>query len=695
MDTFCAKHYIATKMIRLTHTLFFVSFFCIAFLLPTYAQRTFSRTFGGERDEKAMTAIETRAGAYVVAGLTFSYGKGKSDIWVLKLDPEGREIWRKYLGSEDFEWANDIIETREGNYVIAGYSQDPETGYNNAWVVQLDRNGRVQWSQFFGGTKGEEAKSIIQTQDGGFAIAGLSQSGGNGKSDMWLLRIDSDGNELWQETYGGSEADRAHDILQTRDGGFLLGGYSKSMGEGKADVILVKVDKDGNGKWKKNYGGEENENIESMVATRDGGVVLAGWSMSGSSGTLDAFVMKVNSAGDRLWSKTFGGDGKDVYYDVDLSPEGDIILGGASTSNPESRAKVWITRMGMDGSVKWHRFSNGSKSDFGYNVHVTQDGGILVVGSTDSYALGGNDMWVIKTDANGNIPVPKTEQDWAYNSKQLEKEELTENENYKPNLYILSVGVAEFVDPEVNLTYANSDADSIAERFRNMEGKLFKEVHVRKLLDDKATLLNIKMGISWLERQATQNDVIMVFISSHGALDNKGNLYILPTDFNPYHLFATALNIHDLTEGMNGTPCKKLIFLDACHSGQSAFDLMDLAYVKSTDLNDAIKDIIDAEAGVTVMTSSSGKEYSYEQPDWGHGAFTKAILEGLDGEADYNKNEVINLMELNLYVTERVKQLTSGRQHPFTPINLFGDIPIYALEKKKKGLLPTFGGGKK
>ncbi len=674
-------------------------FFSISILLTAtiqsyQAQRSFSRTFGGERDEKAMTAMETRAGAYVVAGLTFSYGKGKSDIWVLKLDPEGQEIWRKYLGSDDFDWANDIIETRKGNYVIAGYSQDPETGYNNAWVIELDRNGRVIWSNTYGGTRGDEAKSIIQTRDGGFAIAGLSHSYSRGKSDMWLLRLDQEGNELWQKTYGGNEADRAHDILETRDGGFLLGGYSKSMGAGKADVILVKVDQDGNGIWNKNYGGEENENIESMAVARDGGIVLAGWSMSGSSGTLDAFVMKVDESGKRLWSKTLGSEGKDVYYDVDVAPEGDIILAGATTSNPESRAKVWLTRMDQNGKVIWHKFSNGSKSDFGYAVNITRDGGFFIAGSTDSYAIGGNDMWVVKTDASGTIKAPKTEQDWVYTGKQLNVEDIEGNDNFKPNLYILSIGVSKFVDPEVNLSFANSDADSVAEKFRLMEGKLFNEVHVRKLIDEKATLLNIKMGISWLEQQATQKDIIMVFISSHGALDNKGNLYILPTDFNSYHLFATALNIHDLTEGMNGTPCKKLIFLDACHSGQSAFDLMDLAYIKSADLNDIVKELVDAEGGVTVMTSSSGKEYSYEQPDWGHGAFTKAILEGLDGEADYNDNEVINLMEMNLYVTERVKELTGGRQHPFTPINLFGDIPIYILEKKKKGILPSLGGKK-
>jgi len=668
---------------------------CSFSLSQLLAQSTFSRTFGGERDDKALTAVQTRAGAYVVAGLTFSYGKGKSDIWALKLDPEGREIWRKYLGGDDFDWANDVIETSTGNYVFAGYSQDPETGSNNAWIIQLDRNGRVLWSKTYGGQRGDEAKSIIETQDGGFAVAGLTHSYSKGKSDMWLLRLDKEGNEIWQKNYGGNEADRAHTLLQAEDGGFVLGGYSKSYGEGKADIVLIKVDKDGNGIWNQNYGGEENENIESMAATRDGGYVISGWTQSAASKTLDAIVMKVDGTGHRVWTRTFGKQGKDAYYSVDVTPAGDIILAGATTSNPDSRAKVWLTKLDQSGKVQWHRLSAGSKSDFAYDVRVTQDGGVFAVGSTDSYAIGGNDIWVIKTRADGNIQVPQTEQDWVHNSQKANRaKEVEMDDTYKPNLYMLSVGITKFEDENVNLMYANSDADSVSARFKLMEGKIFREVHVKKLLDEEATLLNIKLGISWLEKQATQKDIILVFISSHGALDNKGNLYILPTDFNPYHLFATALNIHDLTEGMNGTPCKKLILLDACHSGQSGFDLMDLAYAKSTDFNDIIKEIVAAEAGVSVMTSSSGKEFSYEKPEWGHGAFTKAILEGLDGEADYNKNDVINLMELNLFVTERVKEMTEGKQHPYTPINLFGNIPIYVLEKEKKKLI-NLGNGRR
>jgi uncharacterized caspase-like protein len=157
-------------------------------------------------------------------------------------------------------------------------------------------------------------------------------------------------------------------------------------------------------------------------------------------------------------------------------------------------------------------------------------------------------------------------------------------------------------------------------------------------------------------------------------------LYILPTDFDAYNLFATALNIRDLTEGINAVTCKKLILLDACHSGQSGFDMLEFASLKNANLDQLVKELIDKEPGVTVMTSSSGKEYSYETAAWRHGAFSKAILEGLDGSADINRDGVVSLNEMDLYVSERVKELTQGRQHPYTPINLFGNIPLFVLD---------------
>ena len=138
------------------------------------AQEIFTKTFGGDQNEHAMSVIQTRDGHYVMAGFTFSYGKGKSDIWVMKLDRFGGKIWERALGGRGFDWPNALIETRDGNYVIAGYTKDAETNVSNAWVFQLNQHGEGMWSKMFGGELDDAAKSIVQTYDGGFAVTGYT-----------------------------------------------------------------------------------------------------------------------------------------------------------------------------------------------------------------------------------------------------------------------------------------------------------------------------------------------------------------------------------------------------------------------------------------------------------------------------------------------------------------------------------------
>ena len=646
-----------------------------------YGQYVFSKTYGGDADERAMAVVQSRNGEYVVAGLTFSFGKGKSDIWVMKIDTQGKEQWRRVLGSQDFDWANDLIETRNGDFVLVGYSRDPRTRNNNAWVLKMDPNGKVIWSRTFGGEKGDEAKSVVETADGGLAIAGFSYSYGRGSSDMWLLRLDIHGKELWQQTYGAEGPEQAFDVIEARNGALVLGGFSNSIGNGKADMVLVKVDPFGKFIWRKNYGGPENDAIESIIEDEQGNYVLAGWTYSGPSQTMDAQLLKVDSRGNKMWRRTYGGKGKDAFYDLCRTYDGSLaVVGSSSSFRQREQADVWMLKADAAGRMQWQHTTRGDKNDFGYGISHTRDGGFMVVGSSQSYAKGGSDMWVVKTGPEGRMGGVPAYDNIATTPSPAQPTPPTAGNPYKPNLFILAVGVSQFEDQSMNLTYAHSDAVAITRKFSQMKGSLFNEVKARVLLNEKATLTNIKKSITWLERQATQKDLILIFISSHGALDHKGSLYILPNDFNAYNLFATGLNIRDLTEGMNGTPCKKLILLDACHSGQSGNDLLAFANAKGSHVNDAIEELVKKEPGVTVMTSSSGKEYSYENPSWGHGAFTKAMLEGLEGRADYNQNKVIGLLELNLFVTNRVKELTGGRQHPYTPINQFGDIPLFILK---------------
>ncbi|MDX2250628.1 MAG: caspase family protein [Bacteroidia bacterium] len=659
--------------------LFISLFFTLLLWSEAFPQETFTQIYGGKQDEHAMSVIQARDGNYVLVGFTFSYGKGKSDVWVMKVDRYGEEIWRRFLGTSDFDWPNTLIETRDGNYVIAGYTRNSTDGQSDAWIFQLNSFGEGMWSKTFGGNLDEEAKSITQTADGGFAITGFSYSNSKGESDVWLLRLNAVGEELWQQTYGGEGVEMGYSIIETRDSGFLMGGYQSYDSVNRADMLLIKVDRKGKGVWRRVLRSPGNDITEVVHETPEGDFIAGGWAFMQEKGDLDGKVVRLTAGGKVLWEKTYGGDGKDAFYDMVPASGGGFIFSG-QTGSFSKNSDVWILCITADGVLQWQKRSDGGQNDYGHAITQTRDGGFVIAGGTKSYQAEGSDMYLLKTDAMGN-----------FGEGPLKGETITANDSplpptssqpdiFKPNLYILAMGVSEYQDPSVSLNYAHSDAAALADKFASLEGLLYNKVEVRKYLNKEATLVNIKTGISWLEKEATQKDMILVFISSHGALDNKGNLYILPTDFDANNLFATALNIRDLTEGMNGTPCKKLIFLDACHSGQSGYDLFEFASIKALHINKAVDELMAKEPGVTVMTSSSGKEFSYENPVWKHGAFTKAILEGLNGQADFNKDRVINLFELNLYVTERVKELTAGRQHPFTPINLFGDIPLFVLD---------------
>lgn len=661
--------------------------YLLAFSVPSlFAQTSFLHHVGGELDEHATAVIQTRDGGYLMAGPTTSYGAGSSDIWVTKISQDGETLWRKLYGGKGTDLPHDIIETRDGNYALAGYTQNSR-GEKNALIFKVDRGGRMIWYRTFGGEQRDEARSIIETRDGGLVVCGNTASFAAAEIDIWILRLDGDGEKIWENAIRSSSEEMGRSIVQTQDEGFVIAGYrdisDKAAGADKnADMVLVKLDKNGRGLWRKKlYGQAGNDVAEKVIETEHGDLLITGWTQDPGSRSMDGILLKVNHQGDGIWKRTYGRSGRDLLYDLVASQDGGYAMVGETSLSKGAPADVWMLKVDERGRTIWEQRFGEEKEDAGFSIASTNDHGFVIAGLSKSYSEGGRDMLIIKTNARGDIgstyPL-MAQQDTKSSGSTWGNNPLPQG--YKPNLYILAVGVSRYNDPTVNLTYAHTDAEAVADKFKELEGGIYNQVKVRKILNEDANLINIKMGISWLEREATQHDVIMMFISSHGALDHKGNLYILPTDFNAYNLFATALNIRDITEGINGVPCKKLIFLDACHSGQSGYDLVSLNQVKAVNVNQIVEEVIGVEPGITVMTSSSGREFSYENPKWGHGAFTKAILEGLDGGADYNRNSVITLRELDMYVSNRVKELTDGRQHPRTPISLFGDMPLFLKE---------------
>jgi hypothetical protein len=233
----------------------------------------------------------------------------------------------------------------------------------------------------------------------------------------------------------------------------------------------------------------------------------------------------------------------------------------------------------------------------------------------------------------------------------------------RPNLYLVAIGVSEHQDPSYNLEFAHEDAKSIGLAFQNQEGKLYQTVQKRILTNQKATRAEIIDALSWIYRQATQRDLSIIFIAGHGIKDSRGNFYFLPYDGDPDNLMKSAVRWSNFQDIITGMPSKVILMADTCHSGSITGKRRGVS-----DLTKALKELVDSDAGVVVMTASTGREESQERREWGHGAFTEAIIEGLEGGANYNNDKTIDIKELDLFITIKVKELTDGRQHPTTEI---------------------------
>ena len=246
---------------------------------------------------------------------------------------------------------------------------------------------------------------------------------------------------------------------------------------------------------------------------------------------------------------------------------------------------------------------------------------------------------------------------------------------YKPTLYLLSIGVSRYENSTYNLEVADVDAKSIVEMFKNQEGKIYKKVVARQLLNDSANKDNILEALDWIERETTQRDMVIIFVAGHGINDDKGNYYFMAYDSDVNKLRRTAIRWIEIKDTISGLPSKVILMVDTCHSGNI------MGQERRRDITGAIKSIINSGTGSVIMTASTGRGYSIENNSWGHGAFTKALLEGLgEAKADYNDNHTISIKEIDLYVTDRVKALTKGKQKPTTIIP--DSVPDFALGVK-------------
>jgi len=308
------------------------------------------KTYGGNDDDWANSIQQTSDSGYIVAGGTWSFGAGNYDFWVLKLDASGDVVWEKTYGGGDWDDATSIQQTSDGGYIVAGVTSSFGAG-GDAWVLKLDASGDVVWQKTYGGGYHDWANSIQQTSDGGYIVAGGTSSFGAGYDDVWVLKLNASGDVVWEKTYGGGDNDFARSIQQTSDSGYIVAGGTWSFGAGLTDFWVLKLDASGDVVWQKTYGGGGEDEARSIQQTSDGGYIVAGRTSSFGAGLWDFWVLKLDASGQVLWQKTYGGGSNDEAYSIQQTSDGGYIVAGL-TKSFGAGGSVWVLKLDASGNVE-------------------------------------------------------------------------------------------------------------------------------------------------------------------------------------------------------------------------------------------------------------------------------------------------------------------------------------------------------
>jgi hypothetical protein len=362
------------------------------------------RIFGRTGDDYGYSVQQTLDGGYVVVGYTTPMGSSHTDLLLVKVSATGDTLWSRTYGGALHEVGYSVQQTRDGGYIITGYTDSYGGANGNLWLIKTDATGDTTWTRVFGGDAPEIGHSVLQTQDGGYIVAGLKDTTyAAGLGAVWLIKTGANGDVVWAKTYGGAAYEGGASVEQTRDGGFVIAGYTESFGAGLSDLYLIKTDANGDTMLTRALGGEYDDWGSSVQQTQDGGYIIAGATQSYGAGDYDVWLVKTDANGDTTWTRTFGGQDWDEGMSVRATQDGGYIVAGRTWPDGGSSVAVWLIKTDAGGASTWTRTYGGSGFDCGNSVRQTQDGGYIIVGNTTSYGAGGNDVWLIKTGPNGEV----------------------------------------------------------------------------------------------------------------------------------------------------------------------------------------------------------------------------------------------------------------------------------------------------
>ncbi len=369
--------------------------------LQGLSQTMFQRVYGGQSYDVGCEVIQTTDNGYLIAGTTGSFGLESGQVLLIKTDEEGYEEWRKYYGGPYADQARSMEQMPDGSFVIAGFTESVQSSYD-VFAIKVTAAGDTLWTSKIGGPEWDFCNQAAALNDGGIALFGTTYSFGSGEGDFYLVRLDSEGDTLWSRAYGGSSMETGESIAVASDGGFYLVGSTTSFGAGASDMYVVRTDSNGDTLWTRTWGGVEDDFCYAVATTPNDGYVLAGGTFNNSAGKSDFVIVMEDGVQQWVKYETKPGDNFLTDIIVEQGTNNITVTGYATGGGDFGGEDVRILRYGFDGV--WNgvaKFHGSGADERSTDIKRTADNGYVMVGVTNGFMNRFDDVYLIKTDDQG------------------------------------------------------------------------------------------------------------------------------------------------------------------------------------------------------------------------------------------------------------------------------------------------------
>ena len=399
-----------------------IFFICSLIPFSLYSQAPnvlWTNTLGGAYNEYPYFVNNTSDGGFIVTGRINSPDTYDDALLLIKVSSAGNEEWTKFfdgsVSSDVLGYGRDegrfVQQTEDGGYIAIGTTITLNGSNEGIWIIKTDANGDSLWTKTIYGGYTAKCRSANQTSDGGYIIVGIKPDSTLYKN-IWLIKTDADGNSQWTKTYGGDNYEEGGSVQQTSDGGYIVTGTTASIGSGSTDCWLIKTDANGNTLWDKTFGGSGGESGHEVRQTLDGGYIITGETSSFGSGSTDCWLIKTDANGISQWTKTFGGSSVEYGRAVQQTPDSGYILTAQTNSFGQGNSDLWIIKTNVNGDTIWTKTYGGSDTDYGEYGQLTSDGGYIITGATKSFGAGQWDVWLVRLSGEPKIDKPKSYEKW-------------------------------------------------------------------------------------------------------------------------------------------------------------------------------------------------------------------------------------------------------------------------------------------